>query len=146
VSPGLHLAYLGGNTTGKDPQGRSGVDFGIAGLVPLSKSGGGGENPVAWLTRSESGLVVGISGVAGLSSPSYAAVEGGGGWVSFVTGAVATVGPVVRLDDLGLGVGGRLAFDLFLLELGVRIIVVPLRGSGGTAEGVVAGTIGLGRF
>jgi hypothetical protein len=105
---------------------------------------GGSQNPYG---STGHGYFAGASGVLGFGhTPGYLALDVGRG-MDGIIGAFAGTGIVHRFSSSrmasGNGLEFRANFDVLLVQIGVRILVV---GIDGPWENMILGTLGLGRF
>ncbi|MGC4067300.1 MAG: hypothetical protein QM784_22185 [Polyangiaceae bacterium] len=133
---GMHFGYGVGGAMAQTNAGlRWGADLAVVPLFEFHNS------------MNQDGFVIGPSAFIGFGdTPTYGALDVGWGWYSF-GGLFVGGGPVYRYasDKMGKGYGfeGRVAFDLFFLQSGLR--VMPVFG-GGSSELVGTAFVGVGRF
>ncbi len=140
---GAHVGYAFGGALAADDSGfRHGLDFAFMPVLFAVEHRSARDS-----ISSEVGYVLGLSGIYGFGeTSSYLALDFGRAAHSLF-GAFAGFGPVYRFpkDERRAGYGGegRVAFDVVLLELGFRLLVL---GGKDSSEVSALFSAGLGRF
>lgn len=135
---GAHAAYSLGGATGPYSGFRQNIDLALFPLMLVTNK--------SRYIETYSGLTAGGSLMMGIgNSPSYASFEVGPAFSSFA-GGIATLGPVWRQREVKFegGTGGqlRVSVDVFLLEVGFRVLTI----FSGRGETQATFSIGIGRF